>query len=153
MMNPTPPRTVNDTRYRGLVIIWGAVLLAIFMFIPIMILTSTSEPNGGANRSLLTALAVLALGAFVLSFVMKSQFIKRAVADRRPDAITSGYIVAFALCELSAVMGFATHFVYGARESYYFFVPAAFGLLLHFPRRAHLDDVTGDAAQTFKTTF
>jgi F0F1-type ATP synthase membrane subunit c/vacuolar-type H+-ATPase subunit K len=151
--NRRPTRSPADARYRGLVIIWGVVLLNLCAFVLLMRLINSPEPGAGGGRSLLTALSPVVFGAFVLSFVMKSLFLSRSRNRRSPETVTSGYVVAFALCEACAVLGFVAYLVTGAREAFYFFIPSALGMLLHFPRRRHLDDATGDASRTFKTTF
>jgi F0F1-type ATP synthase membrane subunit c/vacuolar-type H+-ATPase subunit K len=109
----------------------------------------------GVRRSatLLLVLAAAGLSAVGLSFVLKPAMLARAAAQRRPDVVTTAYVLAFALCESCALFGLMGRFMTGAREAFYFFVPSALGMLLHFPRRRHLDDAAGDAAQTFKTTF
>jgi hypothetical protein len=77
---------------------------------------------------------------FGLSFVVKAKLLAQSAVQNRPDLATTAYVLAFALCEASALFGLVAHFTTGARASYYFFIPAALGFLLHFPRRQHFAD-------------
>jgi hypothetical protein len=150
MKQPTPVRI--GSRFRGLVIIWAAQLLTLiapFVLLHFVKPLTQVEPN----QSLLLVFAALALTAFSFSFILKSQFISRAVAQQRPDLVTSGYVLAFVLCEACALLGLAAHFATGARESIYFLAPAVIGFLLHFPRRRHIDDASGGQEQSFTTTL
>ena len=150
-MNPTPTQDRSGARYRGLVILWGAQLVSQALFF--LITRLAVDDRAGGDRTLLAVLAAVGLSTAGISFVLKPAMLARAAAQRRPDMVTTAYVLAFALCESCALFGLMARFVTGARESFYFFIPSALGLLLHFPRRRHLDDATGDAPQTFKTTF
>lgn len=141
-MNGTPAKASADSRYRGALIIWGAQVSALVMFFVLTRIVGREADAGGDNRFLLLALAVAALMAFALSFVLKAKLISQAAAQGRPDLATSAYVIAFALCEAAAIFGVVAHFVTGAPESLYFFVPAALGLALHFPRRMNFEDPT-----------
>jgi F0F1-type ATP synthase membrane subunit c/vacuolar-type H+-ATPase subunit K len=154
MMNQPPDKSLAGARYRGLLIIWGAQVFSLVLFFVIAQVISPTTSAGG-TQPLLLALAATALTTFALSFIVKPRLLARAAAERRPDLVTTGYIIAFALCESCAIFGLVAHFTTGAREAYYFFVPAALGFLLHFPRRRHFDDADGNngAGQGFKSTF
>ena len=142
-MNGTPAKSSADSRYRSALIIWGAQVSALVMFFVLTRIVGREADAGGDNdRVLLLALAVAALMAFALSFVLKAKLISQAAAQGRPDLATSAYIIAFALCEAAAIFGVVAHFVTGAPESLYFFIPAALGLALHFPRRMNFEDPT-----------
>ncbi|MCA1629333.1 MAG: hypothetical protein LC785_12445 [Acidobacteria bacterium] len=147
-MMERPTQQLAGARFRGLTIIWGAQFFSLLMFYGLTRLAPVGERAGG-DRTLPLALAAIALTAFAASFFVKSMLVARAVATRRPEAVTSGYIVAFALCEACALMGLVAHFTTGAREAIYFFAAAALGFLLHFPRRRHFEESAGDAGQNF----
>ncbi|MDT7602792.1 MAG: hypothetical protein QOF61_789 [Acidobacteriota bacterium] len=154
MMNQRPTQSLAGARFRGLLIIWGAQILSLVIFFALMqMISSTGHAEG--SQPLLLALAATALVAFGLSFVMKSKLLAQAARERRPDLVTTAYIIAFALCEACALFGLLAHFTTGAREALYFFIPAALGFLLHFPRRRHFDDADANngAGQGFKSTF
>jgi F0F1-type ATP synthase membrane subunit c/vacuolar-type H+-ATPase subunit K len=150
-MNPTPTQAQSGARYRGLIIIWGAQIASqVLLFLLARLAVADRE---GGDQTLLLVLAAVGLSTASLSFVLKPTMLARAAQQRRPEMVTTAYILAFALCESCALFGLVARFATGARESFYFFIPSALGLLLHFPRRRHLYDSAGDAPQTFKTTF
>jgi hypothetical protein len=132
------------------VIIWGVQVFSLALLFAVTQIIKPATP-GEPNQSLLLVFAALALSTFSFSFVLKAQFISRAAAQRRPDLVTTGYILAYALCEACAVLGIAARFATGAREAIYFFVAALVGFLLHFPRRRHIDDASGVQGQSFTT--
>jgi hypothetical protein len=151
MMNQSSTQQLAGARFRGLMIIWGAQLFSLALLFAVTQLIGTPV-RAETNQTLLVALASVALATFALSFVMKSKLVAQAAAQRRPDLVTSGYVLAFALCEACAIFGVLLHFATGGREAIYFFVAAAVGLLLHFPRRRHVDDASGDHGQMLNTT-
>jgi hypothetical protein len=151
MMNQ-PTQAQVGARFRGLVIIWGVQVFTLAL--PFTIMQLVKPPTQGeTNQTLLIVFAALTLTTFSFSFVVKAQFIGRAVAQQRPDLVTTGYVVAFALCESCALIGVAARFTTGARESIYFLAASFIGFLLHFPRRRHVDDASGGQGQSFTTTL
>jgi F0F1-type ATP synthase membrane subunit c/vacuolar-type H+-ATPase subunit K len=150
-MMERPTQQLAGARFRGLIIIWVAQLFSLLLFYALVRLAPVQE-RAGDDRTLVLVLAAVALSAFAASLALKATLVARAVATRRPDAVMSGYVVAFALCEACAICGLVAHFTTGARESVYFFAPAALGFLLHFPRRRHFEESAGDAGQGFGAT-
>jgi F0F1-type ATP synthase membrane subunit c/vacuolar-type H+-ATPase subunit K len=149
-MMERPAQQLVGARFRGLLIIWVAQFFSLLVFYGLMRLTPVEE-RVGDDRTVLLALAAVALTTIAASFFIKATLVARAVATRRPEAVTSGYVAAFALCEACAILGLVAHFKMGARESIYFYGAAALGLLLHFPRRRHFEESAGDAGQSFTT--
>jgi len=141
-MNGKPAKPSSESRYRSVQIIWGAQVMALVMFFALTRIVAREFDADADNRVLLLVMAVTSLMAFGLSFVLKAKLISQSTAQSRPDLVTSAYIIAFALCESAALFGLVAHFVTGARESLYFFAPAALGLALHFPRRMHFEQPT-----------
>jgi hypothetical protein len=150
-MMERPAQQLAGARFRGLLIIWVAQFFSLLVFYGLMRLTPVDE-RAGDDRTLLLVLAAVALTTFAASFVVKAKLLARAVANRRPEAVTSGYVVAFALCEACAILGLVAHFTTGAREAIYFYGAAALAFLLHFPRRRHFEESSGDAGQSFTAT-
>jgi F0F1-type ATP synthase membrane subunit c/vacuolar-type H+-ATPase subunit K len=151
-MNQPSNKSLAGARYRGLMIIWGGQVFTLMLFFGLTQMVHPATDAGG-SQPLLLALAASALVTFGLSFVVKPRLLARAARERRPDLVTTGYIIAFALCEACAIFGLVAHFTTGAREALYFFIPAVLGFLLHFPRRRHFDIGDDNASQDFKSTF
>ena len=142
MNGTTPTKSSAESRYRAALIIWGAQLSALAMFLVLTRVIPAEARGGESGRTLLLVLAAVGLVTFALSFVLKAKLLSQAAAQRRPELATTAYIIAFALCESVALFGLVAHFATGAPESLYFFVPAALGLALHFPRRMNFEDPT-----------
>ena len=140
-MNGRPAKQLGRARQRGLLLIWGAQLMSLALFLLIM-LTIEVPARAGDNSVLLLALGLTALTAFGLSFPIRAKLLAQSAVQNRPDLATTAYVLAFALCESCALFGLVAYFVTGARESFYFFIPAALGFLLHFPRRMHFEEPT-----------
>jgi len=140
MMNDRRGKSTGQARHRGLQLIWGAQLSSLALLFLITQVVEVTAAREGDGRTLLFALGLTAVVAFGLSFPVKAKLLAQSAVQRRPDLATTAYVLAFALCESAALFGLVAHFVTGARESLYFFAPAALGLLLHFPRRHHFDD-------------
>lgn len=133
------PKSLGRARHRGLLLIWGAQLASVVVLLAITLIVEV-RPGEGDGSLLLLVLGLTALTAFGMSFAVKSKLLAQSAVQSRPDLATTAYVLAFALCESCALFGLVAYFVTGARESLYFFTPAALGLLLHFPRRAHFSD-------------
>ena len=138
-MNGTPAKPLGRARQRGLVLIWGAQLASVALFVMLTLIVDVPAREGDQSV-LLLVLGLTGLMAFGLSFPVKSKLLAQSAVQNRPDLASTAYVLAFALCEGCALFGVVAHFVTGARESLYFFIPAALGMLLHFPRREHFAD-------------
>jgi len=136
-MNGRPARPLGEARRRGLLIIWGAQLMSLALF---LLITRLVRVPASDNEILLLVLGLMGVMTFGLSFVVRAKLLSQSVVQNRPDLATTAYVLAFALCESCALFGLVAYFVTGRGESLYFFIPAAVGLLLHFPRREHFTD-------------
>ena len=139
-MNGRPAKPLGQARRRGLVLIWGAQLMSVVLLLVVTRVVEVRRGDGDDGSVLLLVLGLTALTAFGLSFAARSKLLSQSVVQNRPDLATTAYVLAFALCEAPALFGVVAHFATGAREAIYFFIPAALGLLLHFPRREHFAD-------------
>ena len=127
-------------RRRGLLIIWGAQLLTIAIFFSLTYVIGRGLGSSG-NHALAWALGAVGFMTFLASFLAKSKLLARAVAERRLDVGTSAYIVAFALCEMTAILGFVAYIITGLSYALHSFIIAAGGMLLHFPKQDALDAI------------
>jgi hypothetical protein len=124
-----------NTRYRTILILWFAICMSVLMFLALTRLTLVAPTE---NPMLSLALIALGLSTTAVSFVLKQKVFAKSVATQRADLVQSGYVLAFALCESTALSGLLDHFVTGSRYSYFPFVVGGIGLLLHFPQKQNL---------------
>ena len=129
------PNYITPAGYRALRIIWLAILVLVIV---LFFITRLVDVTPSSNRILFWLLLALGVIAFAASFVLKYTSLKEAVEKHNPGMVRSTYIMAFALCEATAVFGTIAYFVTGAQNYYFFFVLSGFGVLLHKPQR---DDV------------
>ena len=94
--------------------------------------------NVEPNDTLFLALVAFALSTTLISVPIKNKLLRRAVEQQQVQLVQQGHIVAWALCEVAALLGVLDFFMTGDRYYYILFIIAACGQLLHFPRR---DDV------------
>jgi hypothetical protein len=99
------------------------------------------------NQTLSIAMLGGAMLAVLVSFVIKSKLLSRAIEQRQPGMVQQAYVVAWAVNEVAALLGVLDHFGTGNRYYYVQILIAACGLLLHFPRREHVMNAA------FKNTF
>ena len=124
-----------DGRYRTLLILWFAICMSVLMFLALTRLASVAAVE---NRNLTLALNSIGLLPVALSFLLKQRALAKSVATQRLDLVQSAYVLSFALCESSALLGLLDHFTTGSSYSYFAFVIAGIGLLLHFPQKQNL---------------
>jgi hypothetical protein len=149
MTNDSNPRNIG-VRYRTLFTLWFAICMSVLLFLvlvqftPVKINVQHSAcpdclPFGARLSLVLNSLAIVPLG---ISFLIKQRLLAQAIALQKIDMVQSAYVVAFALCEASALLGLLDHFINGSPLYYVGFIFAGLGMLLHFPRKQHLLDAS-----------
>jgi hypothetical protein len=139
------PSNQNDlqariaARFRTLLILWFALLISIGLYYVMTLLKHggvDTVPNPTLSVGLVLAGSVLVIS----SVLIKHKFLSQAVEQQRLDRVQTAHIVAWALCEVAAMLGLLEHFLTGNRYYYVLFMIAACGMLLNFPRRQHIQD-------------
>jgi hypothetical protein len=64
--------------------------------------------------------------------------LKRSIEKQDPGLVQPAFVVAWAMCEVSAILGIVEYFLLGTRDYLVLFLLAAAGMILHFPTRQHL---------------
>ena len=90
------------------------------------------------NSTLFLVLAAIALSTVLISFPIKSKLISQAVEQQHVPLVQQGYIVAWALSEIPALLGLLDFFLTSNRYFYVLFFIAVISQVLHFPRREHV---------------
>ena len=124
-----------DARYRSLLILWFAICASVLMF---LVLTRLTPIAAVENQKLTLLLNTLGVVPVALSFLLKQRALAKSIETQRLDLVQSAYVLSFALCESSALLGLLDHFLTGSRYYYFAFVIAGVGLLLHFPQKQNL---------------
>jgi len=139
-MQQPPAQQSVEARHRVLLIIWGACLASIVMYILLAYFARPAATAGGGDNSLVIIIVLMMAGVSMvaLSFIIKNGLLAQAVSRQRINSVQVAYIVAFALCESAALMGLVATFITAEAYSFLLFVIGAVGLLLHMPRRDHL---------------
>ena len=140
-----------NTQYKTSIVIWFAFLMSQLMFLPIIFLTRRelftldfSQPVLGRSMAQIFGFAFAALTVFILSFAFRTKFNERAAAERKPEYVQYGLIVACALCEACTLFGVALAFAFDYQYFFFWIALGVVGVLLHFPRRVHVDAVLGN---------
>lgn len=140
-----------EAQYKSLLIIWAALLMSQFLLLLVVFFVKPklfgfdlSGPFGGEEPVLNFALLGIGGLAAVMSFALRSVFVRNAVKSGTPALITSAVIVGVAMCEVATLFGILSAMHNGYPYFFIFFIIGILGVLLHFPQR---DDLT---AASFK---
>lgn len=130
-----------EQRMRTVRILWLALLFNIGLFYFLTRVADRSQ-NLEPNNTVSLALLAVGLSTALLSFLVKSKIINRAIERRQVQQVQQGYIVAWAMSELPALLGLVDFFVTSDPYFYVLFIIAAAANLLHFPRREHFENAS-----------
>lgn len=120
-------------------ILWLAFVLSVVMYFVFTIFVGQNE-NATPNNTLSLTLIIVALSTVLISFLLKSKLVNRAVEQQQVPMVQQAYVVTWAIAEVGALLGLLDFFVTG---NPYFYVPmliAGAGQLLHYPRREHVEN-------------
>jgi len=137
MSTNQPDQAKLDLQYRTLLILWVGFLsmFLVYYFLPAVI-PWQQQPENGSLRIIFNIMSPLLVA---ISFVVKRHFLARSVVAQDVRPVITGFIVAAAFCEAGALLGLLDFLA--AHDRYYFILIgfALLGLVLHFPRRIHLE--------------
>ena len=130
-----------DQLLRTVRIVWLALLINVGLF---YLLTNFADRPANIEPNSTLSLALLAAGvsSTLASFLVKNRLISRAIEQRQVQQVQQGYIVAWAMCEVAALLGLVDFFLTSDPYFYAPFVIAALGELLQFPRRDHFENAS-----------
>ena len=126
-----------DLRLRSMRTMWIALILSLggyFVLTRFVPRPENVEPNSMLSIALAVATAVTTLA----SFLIKSKLLAPAIDQGQVQQVQQAYVVAWALTEAGALLGVVDYFLTSDRYYFMFFLIAAFGQLLHFPRSEHV---------------
>ena len=137
-MNTQPSQNI-DLRMRTLRTLWIALFLSVGIYYAFTKFAERS-PDLQRNDTLSLALIGVAVTTVLLSFLIKSKLLARAVDEQQVPMVQQAYIVAWALCEVPALLGMLEFFTTTNPNYYVLMIIAALGQLLHFPKREHVEN-------------
>ena len=126
-----------EARLRTMRTLWFALLASLPMYLAF---TSFAMQRGQTtnNNWLSFVFATVATFMVILSFAVKKNLLRRAVETQDIKLVQPAFVVAWAMCEVSALLGVVEYAVAGTRDYIVLFLLSAVGMLLHFPTRQHL---------------
>jgi hypothetical protein len=132
--------------YQTLVAIWLALLISQLVFFGVVAFAKpeifAAETRGSFlhNLPLVTVVfAAIAILFFVLSFVLRAQYIRRAIQDQDAGCVQTGLLLGCVLSEVPSILGLVLAFVFSHPYFYFWLALGALGIVLHFPRKGNLD--------------
>lgn len=131
-----------ETRLRAILTVWFALFLSVGLYYMVTLFTGNRHEFHTPSRRLFLAFAAAGSLLAIISIPVKQMYLRRSVREQQIELVQTGYIVAWALSEVAALLGLLNFFLTDNRRYYVLFIIAACGLLLNFPRRQHLLDAT-----------
>lgn len=132
-------------KYETLVIIWAALLMSQLLFLllvffikPNLFRFDFSQPLLGGQPLIVLLFAAMAIAMFVLSFVLRNQHMRRAIADQDTSCVQTGLVLGCALSEISSILGLILAFAFDYQYFFLWIALGLIGILFHFPRRENL---------------
>ena len=136
-----------EQRMRTVRILWLALLFSVGLYYLFTIVAGRPE-NLEANNTVSLALLAVGVSTTLVSFLVKNKLINRAIEQRQVQQVQQGYVIAWAMCEVSALLGLMDFFLTSDRYFYVLFIIAALSELLHYPRREHFENASFSSAMT-----
>jgi hypothetical protein len=126
-----------ELKLRTLRTLWLALFGSVGFYFVLTFFIGPSE-NVESNPTLSLILIVVGLSTTLISFVIKSKLIGRAIELQRIQMVQQAYMLTWAVTEVAGLLGFLDFLATGHRHYYILFIIAAIGFLLNAPRRDHL---------------
>jgi F0F1-type ATP synthase membrane subunit c/vacuolar-type H+-ATPase subunit K len=135
-----------NVEYKTLVAIWFALLTSQLVFLVVVyiakphLLTFDTSRSFFNDEPLITfAFAASAIVFVILSFALRRQHMRRAVRDQDAGCVQTGLVLGCALSEIASLLGLLLALIFEHPYFYLWIALGAIGILLHFPRKGHLD--------------
>ena len=135
--NQSDPQTSIEVRVRTLRTLWFALLLSIGMYY-VFTLIAERRADLAPNPNLSLALICAGMLIVLVTFLIKSRLLTKAVDQQNPVMVQQAYVVTYAINEVAALLGLMDFFLTNDRYYFVLLIIAALGLLVHFPRREHV---------------
>ncbi len=127
-----------DNRHQTLMVLWFILLMNLGLLFVISLVVVPLTAGDTTNPVMVMVLTGLGVLFVIASFVGKRWLLAQSVMKQEVRLVQQALIIAFALCEASALLGLVEHLAFGYRQYYFLFLLSAAAFVLHFPRREHL---------------
>jgi len=135
--NQNDPQTNIELRIRTMRTLWIALILSLGGYYVFTLFTERKE-SLEPNASLSLTLICVAMVTVLVSFLIKSRLLSKAMEQRNVGMVQQAYVVTWAITEVAALLAMLDFFLTNDRYYYVLIIVAALGQLLHFPRREHV---------------
>lgn len=115
-------------------IVWMALLMSVVIYYVITFFVKRPD-DVVPNQTLSLVLICVAVLAVLISFLIKSRLLSKAVDQQNLLMVQQAYIVTWAITEVAGLLGLLDFFLTADRYYHALFIIGALGLLFHFPRR------------------
>ena len=130
--------TSLQIKHRTLLTLWFALLMNVGVLFSMTLLLPPPEPaKNGSVRLVFIAFAILLL---IASYIVRAKILDRAREQQSLQSVHVAFVIAWAMCELSALLGLVEYFTFGSRNLVLFGIGIV-GIGLHLPRIEHLESV------------
>ena len=126
-----------EVRIRSMRVMWIALVLNVGFFFGLTLFAKRPE-DVQPNSMLSLILIAIAASTTLVSFLVKSSLLAKAIDQGQVPLVQQAYVVAWAVTEVGALLGLLDYFITADRYYYVPFLIAACGQLLHFPRSEHV---------------
>ena len=126
-----------EPRMRTIRTLWIAMLLSIGSYYVFTFFIGQPK-NSNPNNALFLMLLGIGLLTTLIAVPIKKKLLAQSVEQQRVELVQQGYVIAWAISEVAALLGVLDFFLTGNRYYYVLFLIAAIGQLLNFPRRQDL---------------
>ena len=132
--NQNDPQTNVEARLQTMHILWMALLTTIAIYYGITVF-AVRKDDVEPNPTLSLVFICVGVLAVLMSFLIKSRLLAKAVDQQHLGMVQQAYVVAWAITEVAALLGLLDYFKAADRYYHALFIIGALGLLFHFPRR------------------
>ena len=146
--NPKELQQQIELRMRTMRTLWLALLLSIGAYFVFLTLFLHRSEEVRSNAALSLILAVIAMSSILTSFLIKSRLLSRAIEQQQVSLVQQAYILTWAITEVAALLGMVDFLITNDRYYYGFFLIAACGQLVHFPKREHVENASFKSSVT-----
>ena len=132
--NQNNPQTSIDLRIRTMRMVWFCLLLSVGSYYVLTLIADRKE-DLEPNPNLSIALICIGVAAVLVSFLIKSRLLSKAMEQQDVGMVQQAYVMAWAITEVAALLSVLDFFLANDRYYYALLIIALLGLLFHFPRR------------------